>query len=98
MKELDLCDTIKLIKLEKEIMTVSYRPLWIQLANKGLQKTDVIKKVILTTNVMPQMKKSQTISFKKLEKICTALECSSNDCFEFTGKESGNYNETDNKI
>lgn len=27
-------------------MAISYRPLWIQLADKGLQKTDVIKKQI----------------------------------------------------
>ena len=26
------------------IMAISYKPLWIQLADKGLQKTDVIKK------------------------------------------------------
>lgn len=65
------------------IMAISYKPLWIQLADKGLQKTDVIKKANLTTNVMASMGKNQTISFKNLEKICTALDCSPNDVFEF---------------
>lgn len=69
-------------------MAVSYRPLWIQLANKGLQKTDVIRKANLTTNVMASMGKNQTISFKNLEKICTALGCSPNDVFEFVKEES----------
>ena len=59
-------------------MAISYRPLWIQLADKGLQKTDVIKKANLTTNVMARMGKN-----KNLEKICTALRCSPNDVFEF---------------
>ena len=64
-------------------MAISYRPLWIQLADKGLQKTDVIKKANLTTKVMARMGKNKTISFKNLEKICTALRCSPNDVFEF---------------
>lgn len=64
-------------------MSISYRPLWIQLANKGLQKTDVIKQANLTTNVMASMGKNKTISFKNLEKICIALECSPNEVFEF---------------
>lgn len=38
-------------------MAISYRPLWIQLANKGLQKKDVIKRANLTTNVMASMGK-----------------------------------------
>ena len=46
-------------------MAISYRPLWIQLADKGLQKTDVIKKANLTTNVMARMGKNKTISFRK---------------------------------
>lgn len=71
-----------------EVMAISYRPLWIQLADKGLQKTDVIKRANLTTNVMASMGKNQTISFKNLEKICIALECSPNDVFEFVTEES----------
>jgi putative transcriptional regulator len=69
-------------------MAISYRPLWIQLADKGLQKTDVIKKANLTTNVMASMGKNQTISFKNLEKICIALDCSPNDVFEFVNEKS----------
>lgn len=68
-------------------MAISYKPLWIQLADKGLQKTDVIKKANLTTNVMASMGKNQTISFKNLEKICKALGCSPNDVFEFIDEE-----------
>lgn len=36
---------------------VSYKPLWIQLASKGLRKTDLIKKAQITTNVMANMGK-----------------------------------------
>ena len=38
-------------------MALNYKPLWIQLAKKGLKKTDVIAMAGLTTNVMAQMGK-----------------------------------------
>lgn len=63
-------------------MAISYRPLWIQLATK-VYKNRCYKKANLTTNVMARMGKNKTISFKNLEKICTALRCSPNDVFEF---------------
>ena len=51
-------------------MALNYKPLWIQLAKKGLKKTDVIDMAGLTTNVMAQMGKDKPITFKNLEKIC----------------------------
>jgi len=74
-------------------MSISYRPLWVQLANKGLQKTDVIKQARLTTNVMASMGENQIISIKNIEKICKSLNCSPNDVFEFIGEEGGEKNE-----
>jgi len=51
--------------------------LWIQLAKKGLKKTEVI--------VIAQMGKNKPITLKNLEKICNALECTPNDVFSFKG-------------
>ena len=62
--------------------------MWIQLAKKGLKKTEVIVITQITTNVMAQMGKNKPITFKNLEKICNALECTPNDVFSF--KEGGN--------
>lgn len=64
-------------------MAVNYKPLWIQLAKKGLKKTDVIIMAGITTNVMASMGKNKPITFKNLEKICKALECTPNDVFYF---------------
>ncbi len=44
-------------------MALNYKPLWIQLAKKGLKKTDVIAMAGLTTNVMAQMGKDKPITF-----------------------------------
>ena len=56
-------------------MALNYNPLWIQLAKKGLKKTDVIAMAGLTTNVMAQMGKNKPIILKNLERICKALDC-----------------------
>lgn len=64
-------------------MALNYKPLWIQLAKKGLKKTDVIAMANLTTNVMAQMGKNKPITLKNLEKICNALNCTPNDVFGF---------------
>ena len=64
-------------------MALNYKPLWIQLAKKGLKKTDVIVMAGLTTNVMAQMGKDKPITFKNIEKICKALSCTPNDIISF---------------
>lgn len=64
-------------------MSLNYKPLWILLAKKGLKKTDVIDMAGLTTNVMAQMEKDKPITFKNLEKVCKALDCTPNDVFSF---------------
>ena len=71
-------------------MALNYRPLWIQLAQKDLKKTDVIAMAGLTTNVMAQMGKNQPITLKNLERICKALNCTPNDvlCFDDDGNTS----------
>ncbi|GFE45244.1 helix-turn-helix domain-containing protein [Streptococcus canis] len=72
-------------------MALNYKPLWIQLAKKGLKKTDVIAMAGLTTNVMAQMGKDKPITMKNIEKICRALQCTPNDIFSFD-----DYISTDN--
>lgn len=64
-------------------MALNYKPLWIQLAKKGLKKTDVIVMAWITTNVMVQMGKDKPIVFKNIEKICKALSCTPNDIISF---------------
>lgn len=64
-------------------MALNYRPLWNQLAEKGLKKTEVIVMVELTTNVMAQMGKNKAITLKNLEKICKTLDRTPNDVFSF---------------
>ena len=64
-------------------MALNYKPLWIQLIKKDLMKVDVIRMAGLTTNVMAQMGKNKPITFKNLERICKALDCTPNDVISF---------------
>ena len=75
---------MKIISKEKrKRIALNYKTLWIQLAKKGLKKTEVIVIAQITTNVMAQMGKNKPITLKNLEKICNALECTPNDVFSF---------------
>jgi len=83
---INICGIISINTVAKEkgiSMALNYKPLWIQLAKKGLKKTDVIAMAELTTNVMAQMGKNKPITLKNLERICKALECTPNDVFSF---------------
>ncbi len=75
-------------------MALNYKPLWIQLAKKGLKKTDVIAMAGLTTNVMAQMGKDKPITFKNLEKICNVLHCNIQDIAEFVPDEERKRSDT----
>lgn len=62
-------------------MALNDRPLWIQLAKKGLKKADMMAMAEIT--MMAQMEKNKPITLKNLEKICVALDCTPNDVFYF---------------
>ena len=50
---INISDIVMAMVIAKEVnMALNYNPLWIQLAKKGLKKTDVIAMTGLTTNVM----------------------------------------------
>ncbi len=74
------------------IMTLNYKPLWIQLVKKNIKKVEVIRIAGLTTNVMANMGKNKPITMKNSEKICKALDCTPNDVFSFDDN-YGNKNE-----
>ena len=60
---------MKIISKEKrKRIALNYKTLWIQLAKKGLKKTEVIVIAQITTNVMAQMGKNKPITFKNLAK------------------------------
>jgi DNA-binding Xre family transcriptional regulator len=64
-------------------MGISYRPLFVLLASKGLKKTDLYKMADISTVTVAKFAKGESISLEILERICKALDCQPSDVFEF---------------
>jgi DNA-binding Xre family transcriptional regulator len=65
-------------------MGISYRPLFVLLANKGLQKTDLMEKAGISSGTLARFAKNERVSLDVLEKICAALDCQIGDIVEYT--------------
>jgi len=64
-------------------MGISYRPLWIQLAQKEIKKTDLYKIANISSPTLAKMSKNQPIDGKVLERICSTLQCQPGDVIEY---------------
>jgi len=62
---------------------ISYRPLWIQLAQKEMKKTDLYKIANISTSTLAKLSKNQPIDGKILEKLCSSLQCQPVDIIEY---------------
>ena len=69
-------------------MAISYNKLWKLLIDKHMTKTDLRKKAGLTTNVIANMGKNQSVQVETLYKICEALNCNLDDISEVIPDES----------
>ena len=65
-------------------MGISYKPLFILLAQKGLKKTDLCKLANLSSSAVAKFAKGESMSLEIIERLCKVLECKPNDISEFT--------------
>ncbi len=52
---------------------ISYQPLWVTLAKKGMKKKDLY--AVTSSATVARMGKGEYIALEVLDKICTALNC-----------------------
>ena len=64
------------------MMTVSYNRLWKLLIDKNMNKTQLIKKAMISTNAMAHLGKNEDVRVGVLVRICDALECKLDDIME----------------
>ncbi|MDR0473683.1 MAG: helix-turn-helix transcriptional regulator [Treponema sp.] len=64
-------------------MSISYRPLFILLATKGLKKTDLYALANLTPNTVARFSKNEPVNMEIIERICKALGCQPRDIVEY---------------
>jgi DNA-binding Xre family transcriptional regulator len=65
-------------------MGISYKPLFVLLATKGLKKTDLYKLANLTPNTVARFAKGEPVNLEIIERICKALGCQPGDIVEYT--------------
>lgn len=64
-------------------MAVSYDKLFKILQEKGIKKTELLKKLKLSSATIAKLSKNEFVSLEVLEKICQCLNCNIEDIFEF---------------
>lgn len=60
--------------ITEEIMGVSYRPLWISLAERGMKKGDLMGSVGLSSSTLAKLGKDKRVSLEVIEKISVSLK------------------------
>jgi len=64
-------------------MGISYKPLFVTLASKGLQKTDLMKLAGISSGTLARFAKGEPVSLDVINKICAALDCQPSDVIEY---------------
>ena len=63
-------------------MAICYNKLWILLIDKGMTKTELRQKAGVTTNVIANLGKNESVQVEALYKICKVLNCTHDDISE----------------
>lgn len=63
-------------------MSVSYDKLWVLLLKRKMNRSELAKKIGLTSNAIANMGKDKYVSLEILEKICVELEVTFDEIVE----------------
>ena len=66
---------------------VSYKKLWIRLAERDMKKKDLIAKSGISQSSVTKLGHNESVSTDIIVKICTALECDLTDIMELVPEE-----------
>ena len=64
-------------------MAVSYKRLWIQLAEKEMSRADLRKKAEIAPNTMTKLGKNEYVAMPILDKICKTLGTDYGEIMEY---------------
>lgn len=76
-------------------MSVSYRKLWMKVAEKELSNPQVREMADVSASTFTKMKKNEYVSLESLEKIALALDCEIGELIEIARKPSDKTQESD---
>lgn len=64
-------------------MTISYKKLWVKLAEHEMKKTDLLSFADISTSTLAKLGKNQSVKVEILIKICNAFHCDVGGIMEF---------------
>ena len=64
-------------------MAVSYKKLWIKLAENSMSKAELRKKAKIAPNTMTKLRKNEYVAMPILSKICKTLDVDYGDIMEY---------------
>ena len=73
--------------LRRLSMAISYNNLWKTLIDKGINKSELCKKVKISTSTMAKMTNGEPVNLSTLERICKELDCTIEDVVEIKNTE-----------
>lgn len=65
-------------------MSISYKKLWILLAQKEISKAELRKRLKISPSTLTKLNKNEYIALSILVKICEELNCDIGDIMEVT--------------
>ncbi|MCR5704375.1 MAG: helix-turn-helix transcriptional regulator [Eubacterium sp.] len=68
--------------MEKNMVEVSYKPLWKLLIDRGISKVDLRKKTGIAASTFTKMNNNQFVSLDVLARIALILNCGLDDIVE----------------
>lgn len=69
-------------------MGVSYKKLWMKIAEKEMKRTDLKDVIGISSNTLAKLGKNEYISLEIIERICVGLNCDIGDIVEITNKDN----------
>lgn len=74
---------------------VSYDKLWKKLIDINMTKTELRKRIGISTTTLAKLGKDENVSLDVLEKICKDLNCNFADIIDFYDDYGGNSSENE---
>lgn len=71
-------------------MPVSYDKLWKCLIDKKMNRTEVKKRIGVSTTTLAKLGKNEQVSLNVLERICKELNCNIGDIMDYVGEDEKN--------
>ena len=69
-------------------MRVSYKKLWVLLAQKEISKAELRKQLSLSPSTFTKLNRNEVVSFSLLIKICEKLDCNIGDIVDVLKKDT----------